>query len=275
MTNIPVDLTTVEYVSVRGNQHTVEKGSFRLGRPAFTMLDEDGNHCTYLGSNMHPLSFFFTLADSGKQVSGPFEQVTSYVHDTQPPEPKPKEPKHELLPVGTRVLVSDWFRDRDGIRRTNPVAGRISGYNMHRTKYRWQREYSTDHYASEDSWAYADNRVTVHPDGPKCPPAPQPVREEPTGHVLYVERFSGKQGRVLEVGSENGKVRVRVEWFTPGTQPVWIDLNVLKIIPAEDVNRCPNGQTRDECASGENQCEPCLQAEDEEGDEIERSMGLR
>lgn len=98
---------------------------------------------------------------------------------------------------------------------------------------------------------------------------------EPKPPVLYVQRFTGKQGRVLEVGSEKGKVRVKVQWFAPGAEPVWIDLDVLKIIPAEEVDRCPNGQTGDECGSGENQCEPCRQAEDTEGDEIEESMGLR
>lgn len=44
---------------------------------------------------------------------------------------------------------------------------------------------------------------------------------------------------------------------------------------SSDVERCENGQTRDECESGENQCELCRKAEDEEGDEIERTMGLR
>ena len=47
------------------------------------------------------------------------------------------------------------------------------------------------------------------------------------------------------------------------------------IWPADKVERCPNGQTGDECGSGENQCEQCVMADDEEGDEIERSMGLR
>jgi hypothetical protein len=83
------------------------------------------------------------------------------------------EPKHVLLPVGTRVLVSDWEREEDKwgdgctLRLTNPEAGRISGYDMHRTKYRWQKEWEPGRYSSYDSWASVDNRVEVHPDGPE------------------------------------------------------------------------------------------------------------
>lgn len=270
-----IDLTTVKYVMVRGTQYTVEKGSFHLGRPVFTMLDKDGSHCTYSGSNMHPLSYFFTLESNGRQVSGPFEQVTAYYHDTQPPEPKPEEPEHELLPVGTRVLVSDWMCDGDEIRHTNPVASRISGYDMYRTKYRWQREYEHGIYASRDSWAVADNRVIVHPDGPECPPAPKP-KQEPADLRLYVRHPRGKDGHVLKIDrkGEHG-IAALVQWYTPGTVPVWVTFDRLTVIHPDDVDRCPNGQTRDECEMGENQCELCLQAEDEEGDEIERSMGLR
>jgi hypothetical protein len=83
------------------------------------------------------------------------------------------EPEHVLLPVGTRVLVSDWEREEDmwgdsyTLRLKNPEAGRISGYDMRRTKYRWQKEWEPGRYASCDSWAFADNRVEVHPDGPE------------------------------------------------------------------------------------------------------------
>lgn len=93
------------------------------------------------------------------------------------------EPKHVLLPSGTRVLVSEPEYD-EAARKVvwkNPVAGRISGYDLCRTKYRWQREYSPGHYASSESWAFVDNRVVVHPDGPECPTAPVPVKREPTG----------------------------------------------------------------------------------------------
>lgn len=89
----------------------------------------------------------------------------------------PPEPKHELLPIGTRVLVSDWeWEDPDPwergerkLRLKNPQAGRISGYDMHKSKYRWQREWEPGRYAETDSWAFADNRVEVHPDGPDVP----------------------------------------------------------------------------------------------------------
>lgn len=106
------------------------------------------------------------------------------------------EPKHELLDVGTRVLVSEKRVHPDGtIEYPNPVPGKISGYDTHKTKYRWRQEYGPGNYALHDQWASIDNSVQVHPD---------------------------------------------------------------------DVDRCPNGQTGDECGSGENQCEPCRQAEDAE-----------
>ena len=188
----------------------------------------------------------------------------------------PPEPKHVLLPVGTRVLVSDWERDDDDVLRLmNPVTGRISGYDMHRSKYQWQREYGPGHYASHDQWAFVDNRVIVHPDGPVCPEPLKPVKEEPTGPVLYVQRFTGKQGRALKLETRGGKLKALVQWFAPGVRPVWVELSVLKIIAENEVLRCENGQTGDECGSGENQCELCLAAEDAEAEEIEESTGLR
>lgn len=104
----------------------------------------------------------------GKEVRRP-ECAERHTEDCAYADPIP-EPKHKLLPIGTRVLVSDWERDDDdNVRLMNPQAGRISGYDMHRTKYRWQREYSTGNYATHESWAFADNRVEVHPDGPAHP----------------------------------------------------------------------------------------------------------
>lgn len=181
------------------------------------------------------------------------------------------EPKHELLPVGTRVLVSERkYADEDYPQQ--PYVGIVKGYDLSRSKYQIRPEIFSEPgtYFEHVRWAFADNRVERHPEQNPTPPAP-----EPKPLVLYVQRFTGKQGRVLEMGSEKGKVRVKVQWFAPGAEPVWIDLDVLKIIPAEEVDRCPNGQTGDECGSGENQCELCLQDEDAEGDAIEESMGLR
>lgn len=181
------------------------------------------------------------------------------------------EPKHELLPVGTRVLVSE-RKHFDEDYPQQPYVGLVAGYDMHRSKYQIRPEIFSEPgtYFEHVRWAFADNRVERHPEQNPTPPAP-----EPKPLVLYVQRFTGKQGRVLEMGSENGKVRVKVQWFAPGAEPVWIDLDVLKIIPAEEVDRCPNGQTGDECGSGENRCELCLADEDDEADTIEESMGLR
>lgn len=182
------------------------------------------------------------------------------------------EPKHELLPVGTRVLVSEKEVDREGkIRYHNPVAGRISGYDMHRTKYRWQTEFEPGRYASHDYWAFVGNSVQVHPDGPECPSA-----LEPPSPRIYVQNLRGKQGHIQRgpFRGGDGKLVVQVQWHAPGAQPVWVGLDVLQLIASTEVERCPNGQTGDDCGSGENQCELCLQAEDAEADDIERSMGL-
>jgi hypothetical protein len=98
------------------------------------------------------------------------------------------------------------------------------------------------------------------PDSPLAPEPtpPQPVKQEPPGLRLYVQNQHGKQGYVLHVAREDVRIVVMVKWFTPGSQPVWIDMDMLRIIPEEEVVRCPNGQTGDECGSGENQCELCL-----------------
>jgi hypothetical protein len=189
------------------------------------------------------------------------------------------EPKHELLKVGTRVLVHDLVYDEETHRprKSNPEAGRISGYAAGKSKYRWQYEHSLGHYSSHESFTFADNRVEVHPDGPECPPAPQPVKREPTGPRIYVRNRRGKQGYVVETGKEHddAPVRVLVQWFSPGANPVWRQVADLEIIAAEDVDRCPNGQARDECEEGENRCELCLEAEDAVAEAIEASMGQR
>lgn len=186
------------------------------------------------------------------------------------------EPKHELLPVGTRVLVSERARPlyHGDLKLMNPVAGKIVGYDMHKTKYRWQREISPGVYTTADTWAFMDEHTVVHPDGPECPPAPEPGA--PTGPRIYVQNHHGKQGHITRFDQkEDGRVCGLVQWYTPGAEPVWRTLDTLTIIADSQVERCPNGQTRDECGTGENQCELCLQAEDEEGDMIEESMGLR
>jgi hypothetical protein len=186
------------------------------------------------------------------------------------------EPKHVLIPVGTRVLVSDLvYNEKTRTpERTNPQPGRISGYDMSRSKYHWQREFEAGRYSTYDEWAFADNRVQVHPDGPECPSPPAPIKREPTGPRLYVQNQRGKQGHVMEVATRDGVLRFRIQWYAPGVAPVWRTVDSFSLISADQVERCPNGQTGDECGSGENQCEPCLQADDAEGDAIEESMGL-
>jgi hypothetical protein len=183
-------------------------------------------------------------------------------------------PPHVMLEVGTRVLVSDWRRGDDGrLVLSNPQPGRISGYDTYRTKYRWQFEIVPGSYSDVDQWSFMDDRVQVHPDGSECPPPPQPVKQEPTGPRIYVHNSRGTSGHVLATRREEGVQEAQVQWHRPGESPAWVPWSMLKV--THDVARCPNGQTGDECGSGENQCELCLQAEDAEAEEIERSMGLR
>jgi hypothetical protein len=212
----------------------------------------------------------------GKEERRP-ECAERHTEDCDYADPPP-EPKHELLPVGTRVLVSEpeWDNDARRIVWRNPEPGKIIGYDMHRTKYRWRREWNwaEGRYSEHDQWAFVDNRVVIHPDGPECPPPPQPVKREPTGPRVYVRHMRGKQGHILAFKQRKQNMAAQVQWYVPDARPVWVSMDLLTIITADEVDRCPNGQTRDECGSDENQCELCLQAEDEEADAIERSMGL-
>lgn len=185
------------------------------------------------------------------------------------------EPEHVLLPVGTRVLISEKETREGWTRYHNPVAGRISGYDMSRSKYQWQAELGSGSYTSHSYWTGVGNHVEIHPNGPECTPEPERVKREPSGPRIYVQHYRGKQGHVVEVSSMNGELMFRVQWYTPGSEPVWKTASSLAIIPVDRVARCPYGQTGDECGSGENQCELCLAAEDEEADTIEESMGLR
>lgn len=212
----------------------------------------------------------------GKETRRP-ECADRHTEDCDYADPVP-EPKHVLLPVGTRVLVSDPHARNCVCSNDQPYVGKIAGYDTGHTKYQINEErYGTPgKYYNFVRWVFADNRVQVHPDGPTVLPKPEPVKEEPTGPRVYVKNHYGKQGYVLDTRrTAEDVVQLLVQWFAPGASPVWKDQGILTIIPENEVDRCPNGQTGDECGSGENQCELCLEAEDEEGDMIEESMGLR
>lgn len=215
----------------------------------------------------------------GKEIRRP-QCEERHTEDCTYADPVP-EPEHVLLSVGTRVLVSDGHAGSCNCGKQQPYVGRIAGYDMHRSKYQISEEcYGTPgEYYSFVRWAFADNRVQVHPDGPQYMPtsAPEPVKKEPTGPRIYVENDRGKQGYLVDVyhHEKDGTLWYTVQFFSPGAKSVRKRADSLTVIAESQVERCPNGQTRDECESGENQCEPCRQAEDEEGDEIERSMGLR
>jgi hypothetical protein len=192
----------------------------------------------------------------------------------------PPEPKHVLLDVGTRVLFSEpvWDENAHKIVWENPKVGKIAGYDMGRTKYRISEECygRPGEYYDFHTWAFVDNRVQVHPDGPGDPAPRQAVKREPTGPRVYVEDRRGKQGHLLEVkhDEEDGSLWYSVQYYTPGAGPVWKRADSLAVIAASQVQRCPNGQTGDECGSGENQCELCLADEDAEAEAIEGSMGV-
>lgn len=107
-------------------------------------------------------------------------------------------------------------------------------------------------------------------------PTPEPVKQEPTGPALYVQHDSGKQGQVIGLRTQAPRIyEYEVRWFKPGQPVTWAPAAQTYPIDADDLHRCPNGQTGDQCSEGENQCELCLADEDNEADMIERSMGLR
>jgi hypothetical protein len=184
------------------------------------------------------------------------------------------EPKHVLLPVGTRVLVSPRatkYEDGRVVYDKQPKVAKIVGYDLGRSKYQLNDEKPGGGYYDFVTWAFADNRVQPHPeqDGAVA---------EPTGPRVYVQRFTGTQGHIIELAASDtspGKMNAHVHWYTTDGDTSWIALDNVKIIPADEVDRCPFGQTFDECGEGENQCEQCLAAEDAEADMIEESMGLR
>jgi len=278
MTHVPIDLTTVTRVATGDTISSVAPGTFRVGTPVFTMRDENGETVETWGGNLHPLSYFFTDGN-GNQATGPYSAITAIQHATVTPEPEPEpEPKHELLPVGTRVLVSEKHDAGCSCASLQPWVGKIAGYDLHRSKYQINEERygSPGDYYDFVRWAFADNRVQVHPDGPEPSTTPEPVKQEPTGPRVYVKHPRGKDGYVVEFGRKiEDKLAALVQWHTPGTSPVWVSMDRLTVIHSDDVDRCPNGQANDECGSGENQCELCLEAEDAEAEDIERSMGLR
>lgn len=183
----------------------------------------------------------------------------------------PPEPKHELLPIGTRVLVSEGmikYPDGRVVYDKQPKAAKIVGYDMPRSKYQLNGEKFGGGYYDFVTWAFADNRVQPHPEQ-------DTAVAEPTAPRIYVQTENGQQGYVLGPGTAGGPGRLDVAWFEPGQPHSYPLVKALTFITADDLDRCPNGQTGDECGSGENQCEPCLADEDEEAAEIEQSMGLR
>lgn len=190
----------------------------------------------------------------------------------------PPEPKHVLLNIGTRVLVSPLHDPDCTCASTQPYVGKIAGYDMSRSKYQINEErYGTPgEYYNFVKWESVSNRVEIHPDGPVyvADPAPEPVKREPTGPRVYVQNQRGKQGHVVEFGrKKEDQVAALVQWYAPGARPVWRSMDLLTIVHPDDVARCENGQTGDECGEGENQCELCLADADAEARLIEESMG--
>lgn len=198
-----------------------------------------------------------------------------HTEDCQFTDPPP-EPKHELLDVGTRVLVSDlvWNEDTRVPERKNPQPGRISGHAGGGHKYRWQYEFEPGIYSDHDQFAFADNRVEVHPDGPECPSPPKPVKREPTGPRVYVQSKGGQQGYIVGTAMKSSGLRLRVHWLKPGGAETWYSMADATIIPEDQVQRCDNGADQENCVEID-LCESCEQDRDAEGDAIEESMGLR
>lgn len=211
----------------------------------------------------------------GKNIRRP-ACAERHTEDCRYAEPPP-EPKHVLLDVGTRVLVSDPHDRNCGCNNAQPYVGKIAGYDMGRTKYQINEECygRPGEYYNFVRWAFVDNRVQVHPEGPGYVAAPkaESVKQEPTGPRIYVQGGSGVQGYLVgaETHPERGP-RIKVHWLAPGGPEKWASPASVGIITADEVNRCPNGQTGDECTEGENQCERCLADEDAEAEAIEESL---
>jgi hypothetical protein len=182
------------------------------------------------------------------------------------------EPKHVLLPVGTRVLVSPRatkYEDGRVVYDKQPKVAKIVGYDLGRSKYQLNDERPGGGYYDFVTWAFADNRVQPHPeqDGAVA---------EPTGPRVYVRTVGGSQGYLIGTKQhEKGGIRLRVHWLSPGGPETWVRQTEVEIITADEVQRCENGQDGENCGEGENRCEPCLADEDAEADMIEESMGLR
>lgn len=85
--------------------------------------------------------------------------------------------RHERLPVGTRVLVFGSMTKREGGRidfEGEPWAGKILGHSPNGT-YKIAREFGRDHYGEKyPEYVFMDERVSVHPEGPECPPKDTP-----------------------------------------------------------------------------------------------------
>lgn len=241
---------------------------------AIVMLAEcvtDGSHFDFDGWR-EKIGLTWLKECRGKDVRRP-QCTPTHTEDCTYADPIP-EPKHVRIPVGTRVLVSERaikYPDGRIVYDTQPKVAKVVGYDTFNSKYQLNVERFGGGYYDFVTWAFADNRVQPHPEQDTAVPAP-------TGPRVYVRKRSGKQGHIVDLAPEigdDGLRMVKVQWYTPGCDPVWVRVLDLEIITASEVDRCPNGQTGDECGSGENQCEQCVMADDAEGDMIEESMGLR
>lgn len=81
MFDIPVDLRTVTRVRI-GNQWTdIEPGTFRVGKPVFTMSSDEvegADSVEVHGEGWHPLSYFFdTSAEHmpSRHRTGPYSAI--------------------------------------------------------------------------------------------------------------------------------------------------------------------------------------------------------
>lgn len=117
----------------------------------------------------------------GKETRRP-ECAERHTDDCEYTDPIP-EPKHVLLPVGTRVLVSDPHGTNCGCSNAQPWVGIVKGYDMHRSKYQIneERHYDPGTYYNHVRWVFADNRVQPHPE--------QPTPEPDTALTELLSRF--------------------------------------------------------------------------------------
>lgn len=105
----PVDLSTVAAVRIANEWQPVLPGTFTLGEPVYFIPrpDTDGGGAWVYGGRWHPLSYFFTHADTGITHTGPLDAIQQMTYS-------PDDPAAPDKPIARRCKwCSDQLDDDD------------------------------------------------------------------------------------------------------------------------------------------------------------------